>query len=107
MTETRAPVDPLDELLARRAHLDDGGFTGRVMAGLPPGRPWLRALPLVLGGLAAAAVAAWILPGALDAATEALRAWRPAEVALPTAALGAAAAVAAVVYGWVSLALWE
>jgi hypothetical protein len=107
MTEARAPLDPVDELLARRRHLDDGGFTDRVMAGLPPPRPWLRALPLVLGALAAAVVAAWVLPGALEAAAAALRAWRPAEGAMPTAALGALAAVAAVVYGWLSLALWE
>ncbi len=105
MTETRAPLDPVDELLARRRHLDDGGFTDRVMAGLPPPRRWLRALPLVLGGLAAASVAAWVLPGALEAATQALRAWQPAEVGFPAAALGAVAAVAAVVYGWLSLAL--
>ncbi len=104
MTETRAPLDPVDELLARR-HLDDGGFTDRVMSGLPPPRPWLRALPLVLGGLAAASVAAWVLPGALEVATQALRAWQPAEAAFPAAALGAVAAVAAVVYGWLSLAL--
>jgi hypothetical protein len=63
-------------------------------------------LPLALGGAAAAAVAAWILPGALDAAAEALRAWRPGAT-FPTAALAAAAAVAAVVSAWLSLALWE
>ncbi len=56
MNETRAPLDPVDDLLARRDHLDDRGFTDRVMAGLPPPRPWRRALPLVLVGLAAAAV---------------------------------------------------
>lgn len=104
MTETRPPLDPLDELLARGAHLDDGGFTGRVMASLPARRPWRQAVPLALGSLAAAAVAAWVLPGALEAAAQALRSWRPGEVALPAGALGAVAAVGAVVCVWLSLA---
>lgn len=107
MTDSRPLLDPVDDLLSRRGHLDDGGFTGRIMASLPRRRPWLRALPLVVAGLAAAAVAAWMLPGALEAAGQAFRAWRPADGSVPTGALAALAAVAALVCGWVSLALWE
>jgi hypothetical protein len=105
MTETRTPLDKVDELLAGRPHIGDGGFTDRVMASLPTRRPWRQALPLALGGLAAATVAAWVLPGALEAAAQALRAWRPAEAALPAGALGAVAAVGAVVCVWLSLAV--
>ncbi len=35
------------------------------------------------------------------------RSWRPGEAAVPAGVLGAAAALAAVAYGWVSLALSE
>ncbi len=107
MNETGAPLDPVEDALARCSHLDDGGFTDRAMAALPPRHPWRRALPLALGGLAAAALAAWVLPDALGVAAEALRGWRQAEVLFPTGALGAAAALAAVAYAWVSVALQE
>ena len=109
MTKTREPragADPVEDLLARQAHLDDGGFTDRVMAALPPSRPGWWWLPLALGATAAAAVAAWVLPGALEAAAGALRGWRPG-AAFPTAALAAAATVAALISGWLSLALRE
>ena len=110
MTETREPptgADPLEDLLAREAHLEDRGFSDRVMAALPPSPSRWWWVPLALGAAAAAAAAAWVLPGALEAATEALRSWHPGKTAFPAAALGATAAVAAVVSGWLSLALWE
>ena len=108
MTETRAPQsgpDPLEDLLGRAARLDDGGFTDRVMGALPPARSRWQWLPLALGAAAAAAVAAWVLPAALEAGGAALRAWRPGQDILSPPALAAVAAVAAVVSGWLSMAL--
>ena len=110
MTETREPPtgpNQVEDLLARRGHLDDGGFTDRVMGALPPSRSRWWWLPLALGAAAASAVAAWVLPGVLEAATVALRAWRPGQAAFPGPLLAGAAAVAAVVFGWLSLALGE
>ncbi len=110
MNETRQPrrgPDPVEELLARQAHLDDVGFTDRVMGALPGSpSPW-RWFPVALGAAAAAAVAAWMLPGTLETAGEALRGWRRDQAPFPAGALGAAATVAALALGWVSMALWE
>ena len=65
-------IDPdrLDELLTQEPYLNDDGFTGRVMARLPPRRRDPRRL--VMGGSVAAAVAVGfvVLPPAVR---EALR----------------------------------
>jgi hypothetical protein len=66
--------DLLEELLATEPHVEDGGFTERVLARLPPRRrdPW----PVVmsLSAAAAAGVAAAVLPGLLASARAALAA---------------------------------
>ena len=90
-------IDPdrLDELLAREPYLDDGGFTARVVAGLPPRRRDPRPAVLGLAGVAAAVTAVLVLPDAVRAGLSAL-----AAASLPAAlpadlVLGAAAALAA------------
>ncbi len=98
--------DPLEELLARPPYLDDAGFTDRVMDRLPPRRSGLRAPVLLAGAAAAGAVAAALLPQAVAPAAEILRAWRPGE-GLPGAALGGLAALAAVFWACLSVALDE
>jgi len=90
-------IDPdrLDALLEKEPYLDDAGFTDRVLDRLPPRRRDLRPVVLGLSGAAAAATAALVLPGAVQAGLAAL-----AGLALPAAIppgllLGAAAALAA------------
>ncbi|HSN90842.1 MAG TPA: hypothetical protein VLS93_06410 [Anaeromyxobacteraceae bacterium] len=91
--------DPLDALLARADHLDDAGFTDRVLARLPP-RPG-RARALVLLGFAAASAVAGVLMalGPASGLVAALASWTPLASPVPLgalAALGAALAAGAV-----------
>jgi hypothetical protein len=94
MTSQRDPRDPIDEMLMREPHLDDAGFTERVLARLPPPRRGLR--PAVLFGSAAiaAALAASFLPAALRDLFAALSAWHPPALG-PGAATAAIAALGA------------
>jgi hypothetical protein len=100
-------IDPdrLDEHLAREPYLDDGGFTGRVMAELPPRRRDARPIVLGLSGAAAAVTAALVLPGAVQAGLAAASA-----VALPAALppgllVGAVAALVAAAVAGLALAM--
>ncbi|HTQ32089.1 MAG TPA: hypothetical protein VMI53_12835 [Opitutaceae bacterium] len=55
--------DPLDALLrAQDTHVEDGGFTTRVLAALPRRRPWLRPTLLLGATVIVAMLAAWWLP---------------------------------------------
>ena len=56
--------DPLDVLLREQsAHIDDNGFTGRVIAALPRRRRvWLRSLFLLVGTATGSALALYWLP---------------------------------------------
>lgn len=88
-------IDPerLDELLAREPYLDDGGFTERVVAGLPPRGRDPRPLVLVLAGAAAAVTAVLVLPGAFQAGLQAVAALSPSVSVDPGLLVGGAAAV--------------
>jgi hypothetical protein len=96
---------PLEELLERSPYLDDGGFTARVMAGLPQRRRDPRRWALGLASAAAALTALAVLPGAVQAGLAAL-----AAVALPAALppgllVGGLAGVAAAVVAGLVLVL--
>jgi hypothetical protein len=87
--------DRLDELLEKEPYLDDGGFTARVMAELPPPRRDLRPWVKGLSAAAAGVTAVLVLPGLVQAGLAAL-----ATVSLPAAlapglVVGLAAAVGA------------
>ena len=59
------PNDPLDALLRENdAYVDDGGFTSRVMASLPPRRRRSSLRPVILFGsiLIGLALMVWFLP---------------------------------------------
>ena len=87
--------DPLDTLLARVDHVDDDGFTGRVLARLPapPGRA--RAA-LLLGFAAVSAVAGVLVAlGPAQGLVAALAAWTPLASPVPLGALAALAAALA------------
>jgi hypothetical protein len=93
------PFDPLEDALARPPHLDDAGFTDRVLSRLPRRRR-ARALVLAAGGLAAAAVAGLVLAGPLLPLVTALSAWRlgsPLDVAAALLAAATPLATAALV----------
>jgi hypothetical protein len=99
-------IDPerLDELLQDEPYLDDGGFTARVMAGLPPRRRDPRPLVLGLSGAAAAVTAVLVLPGAVQAGLAALAAASlPAELPHGLVVGAAAALVAAAVAALVAV----
>ena len=93
--------DPVDEALMRGGHLDDGGFTERVMGALPPPRrARIRLAPaLVLSAaLVAAAAGAAVVLGPGAALVAAAGAWLGGSVpllAVPAAVVGAVAALAA------------
>ena len=100
-------IDPegLDALLEKEPYLDDAGFTARVIDRLPARRRDLRPLALGISGAAAAATAALVLPGAVQAGLASL-----AGLALPAAIppgllLGAAAALVAVAVAGLVVAL--
>jgi hypothetical protein len=93
------PVDPLEEALARPPHLDDAGFTDRVVSRLPPRRR-ARALALAAGGLASAGVAGLVLAGPLLPLVTALSACRvgtPLDLAAALLAAATPLATAALV----------
>ena len=97
-------IDPdrLDELLEDEPYLDDGGFTARVMEGLPPRRRDPRPLVLACSGAAAGVTGALVLPGAVQAGLQALAAASLPVAVAPGLLVGAAAAlVAAVIAGLV------
>jgi hypothetical protein len=55
--------DPLDALLLEEAaHVDDGGFTARVMQALPPRRRSVRAVALTLAFAVCCLIGIWALP---------------------------------------------
>jgi len=56
--------DPIDVLLREQsAHIDDNGFTGRVLAALPPRRrTWLRPMVLLVATAIGSALAIRWLP---------------------------------------------
>jgi hypothetical protein len=87
-------IDPdrLDELLEKEPYLDDGGFTARVMEGLPPRRRDLRPWVKGLSAAAATGTALLVLPGAVQLGLQAL-----AAAALPALAPGLLVGVAAAV----------
>jgi hypothetical protein len=91
--------DPLDALLARSVHLDDAGFTDRVVARLPA-RPARARAVVLLGSAAASAVAGVLLAlGPAQGLVAALATWTPLASPAPLgalAALGAALAAGAV-----------
>jgi len=93
---------PLEELLEGAPYLDDGGFTERVMAGLPGRRRDRRAWVLGFSVAAAMITALAVLPGAVAAGLAALAAV-PLPAALPPGLLlgGLAALAAAAVAGLV------
>jgi hypothetical protein len=80
--------DPIEEVLMRAPYIDDAGFTGRVMARLPPSRHRLRTAILLASGCAAAAVAALVLPGAAAALATALAGLQAATLAAWAVPLG-------------------
>ncbi|HEY7725400.1 MAG TPA: hypothetical protein VH880_08700 [Anaeromyxobacteraceae bacterium] len=81
--------DRLEELLAGEPHLDDGGFTERVLARLPPRRRDHWPLVMSVSAAAAAGVAAAELPALLAWARAALSA---APAGVPPSLLAAAGA---------------
>ena len=95
---------PLDDALSGEPHLDDDGFTDRVLARLPARRRDPR--PLVLGAAcaAAAALAAAFLPGLVEAALPALLRGPLALQPLAALAAGASALAAGVAALTASLA---
>jgi hypothetical protein len=55
MNTPRSHEDDQFAALLEQPHVDDGGFANQVMVHIPPSPPrWYRALPVVLGGGAAA-----------------------------------------------------
>ena len=75
MTKIRlVPADAVERALVDDAsrHLDDAGFTAKVMAALPEKRAarphWLRPAILLSGAVAGAALAAALLPGDVSVA---------------------------------------
>jgi hypothetical protein len=97
-------LDPnrLEEMLEHEPYVDDGGFTGRVMAKLPARRrdprPWVIAISLCASG----GVGAAVLPGAVKTAlvsfaTMPAPAWAtPGLLVAGLATVGAAAIVSLV-----------
>jgi hypothetical protein len=87
--------DPLDALLARSDHVDDGGFTTRVMARLPA-RPGRGRAAVLLGFAAASAVAGVLVAlGPAQGLVVALATWNPLASPAPVGALAALGAVLA------------
>jgi len=93
--------DPVDEALQRGGHLDDEGFTERVMSALPaPRRARIRLAPAlaIAAALAAAATGSAVLLGPGGALVTAATAWMGGAVsplAVPAAVVGALAALMA------------
>ncbi len=85
--------DPIEEALVRAPDVDDAGFTARVMARLPPPRHGLRWATPLAWAAAAAALAAFILPGATEAAAAALAGVKLGAIAAWAAPLGLGAAM--------------
>jgi hypothetical protein len=89
----------MDDALSHGPYLEDGGFTARVMEGLPPPRRARGRLLVPLFALAGVAVGAALLLGPGAASVAALGAWlaggAAAPGAVPAAALGAVLALAA------------
>ena len=104
----KAPEDPIDALLREQnAHLDDQGFTARVMKELPRRRrPWLH-LVVIFGAVGIGTVLAlyWLpldqLP-ALDASV-----LRSLDSAILLPWVTALVVVASLIGGVVSLLRWE
>jgi hypothetical protein len=100
---------PLEDLLEGAPYLEDGGFTARVMAGLPARRRDPRRWALGLSSAAAALTALAVLPGAVQAGLAALAAAALPAPWLPVLLLGglAAAAAALVAALVVTLEAWR
>jgi len=82
------PFDPLEDALAHPTHVDDAGFSARVLDALPrPGRA--RAFVLAAGGLASAGAAGLVLAGPLLPLVTALASGRVSSLAVLAAALEA------------------
>jgi hypothetical protein len=93
--------DRLEELLEREPHIDDAGFTERVLAALPARRRDPRLAILATAAALASALGALFLPGAVAGALEAIAAWRPPSALPPDALLaGLAAALGAAAAAW-------
>jgi len=98
MNETHDPSgDPVDEALEHGPYVDDGGFTARVMDGLPPPRRSRGRALVPVFALLAVALGLVLAPGA--GILPALAAWLGGGAAtlgaVPVAAIGALLALAA------------
>jgi hypothetical protein len=91
--------DRLQEMLEHEPYIDDGGFTGRVMAKLPARRREPRAWVMVISLCASGGVGVAVLPGAVKEALVSLAtmpapAWAtPGLLVAGLATVGAAAIV--------------
>jgi hypothetical protein len=100
--------DPLQDLFPRDPYLDDGGFTERVLAALPPRRRDRRMWVLSGSALVAAAIGVAILPelsGAILAARDALLGWSTGHALGPALLLTGSTTLEGIALGGLALAV--